>query len=145
MITHNIAGQIMGRLEAFEGSRAAIDTNQILIVRGMSRKKIQPEELGPTVSEILNNVGAMEQDMFSEQAADIISVMDEQIRSQVEISGETDVYGIYRLKESFESMNCHAEYGMGLLNQTAIFMILWKDKSGVGPLFVELVISVLDE
>jgi hypothetical protein len=42
-------------------------------------------------------------------------------------------------------MNCHAEYGMGLLNQTAIFMILWKDKSGMGPLFVELVISMLDE
>jgi hypothetical protein len=145
MITHNIAGQIMGRLEAFEGSRSAMDTNQILIVRGMSRKKIQPDELGTIISEIISDVGAKELDMFSEQTADIISVMDTQIRSQVEITGETDVYGIYRLKESFKSMNCHAEYGMGLLKQTAIFMILWKDKSGIGPLFVELVISMLDE
>jgi len=145
MITHNIAGQIMGRLEAFEGSRSAMDTNQLLIVRGMSRKKIQPEELGTIISDILNDAGATELDMFSEQTADIISVMDNQIRSQVEITTETDVYGIYRLKESFKSMNCHAEYGMGLLNQTAIFMILWKDKSGIGPLFVELIISMLDE
>jgi hypothetical protein len=145
MITHNIAGQIMGQLEAFEGSRSALDTTQLLIVRGMSRKKIQSDELGTIISEILSKVGAQELDMFSEQTADIINVMDEQIRSQVEITSETDIYGIYRLKESFQSMNCHAEYGMGLLKQVAIFMILWKDNSGIGPLFVELVISMLDE
>ena len=59
--------------------------------------------------------------MYSDETADIITILDEQIRSHVEIQGETDVYGIYRLKESFESMNCHADYGMGLLDDIAIF------------------------
>ena len=43
MPTHEIAGKIMGELGAFHGSRPAIDTPQILIVRGMSKKKIDPE------------------------------------------------------------------------------------------------------
>jgi len=38
--TRNIAGQIMGQLEAFEGSKAAMDSAELLIVRGKSRQKI---------------------------------------------------------------------------------------------------------
>ncbi len=145
MRTHNIAGQVMGSLEAFEGSRAALDTAQILIVRGMSRKKIQADKLGNIITQLLKDVGAVEIDMFSDEAGDIIGVIDEQIRSSVEISGETDVYGIYRMKESFESMKCHADYKMGILNnEIAIFLVLWKDMSGMGPLFVEMVISLLE-
>ena len=144
MKTRNIAGQIMGQLEAFEGSKAAMDSSELLIVRGKSRQKIQPEELGPTISQILKDMEARELDMFSDETADIISIIDEQIRSQVQIQGETDIYGIYRLKESFESMNCHADYGMGLVDDIAIFIVLWKDKSGIGPLFVELVVSALE-
>ena len=37
--------------------------------------------------------------MYSDETADIITILDEQIRSHVEIQGETDVYGIYRLKD----------------------------------------------
>ncbi len=144
MNTRNIAGQIMGQLEAFEGSKAAMDSAELLIVRGKSRQKIKPEELGPTISQILKDMEARELDMFSDETANIISIIDEQIRSQVQIQGETDIYGIYRLKESFENMNCHADYGMGLADDIAIFIVLWKDKSGIGPLFVELVVSALE-
>ncbi len=144
MNTRNIAGQIMGQLEAFEGSKAAMDTTELLIVRGKSRQKIKPEELGPTISQLLKDMEARELDMFSDETANIISIIDEQIRSQVQIQGETDIYGIYRLKESFENMNCHADYGMGLADDIAIFIVLWKDKSGIGPLFVELVVSALE-
>lgn len=35
---HKIAGQVMGFFEAFDGSRAALDTDRILIVRGRSSK-----------------------------------------------------------------------------------------------------------
>jgi hypothetical protein len=141
MPTHEIAGKIMNGLEAFHGSKPSIDTPQILIVRGMSKKKIDPEELSITINEIMKGIGARVIDMFSEEAANVIGIMDENIRATVEIPGETDVYGIYRLKESFESMNCHTEYALGLIGQLAVFLILWKDKSGMGPLFVELVVS----
>ncbi len=141
MPTHEIAGKIMGELDAFHGSKPAIDTPQILIVRGMSKKKIDPEELSITISEIMKVIGARRMDVFSEEATNVIGIMDENIRATVEIPGETDVYGIYRLKESFESMNCHTDYGLGTIGQIAIFLVLWKDKSGIGPLFVELVVS----
>jgi hypothetical protein len=141
MPTHEIAGKIMSELEAFHGSRPAIDTPQILIVRGMSKKKLDPEELSIKITELMKGLGARKMDIFSEEATDVIGVMDENIRARVDIPGETDVYGIYRLKESFESMNCHTEYALGTIGQLAIFLVLWKDKSGMGPLFVELVVS----
>lgn len=144
MRTREIAGQIMGQLEAFEGSKAAMDTTELLIVRGRSRQRIPPEELESTISQILQGLGAQKLDMYSDETAEIITIMDEQIRSQVSIQEETDIYGIYRLKESFENMNCHADYGIGVVDDIAIFIILWKDKSGIGPLFVELVVSALE-
>jgi hypothetical protein len=141
MPTHEIAGKIMGELDAFDGSRPAIDTPQILIVRGMSKKKIDPEELSDTISKLMKIIGARKMDIFSEEAANVIGIMDENIRAKVEIPSETDIYGIYRLKESFEAMNCHTDYGLGTIGHIAVFLVLWKDKSGIGPLFVELVIS----
>ncbi|UTB33649.1 MAG: DUF2120 domain-containing protein [Methanobacterium sp. ERen5] len=141
MPTHEIAGKVMNELEAFHGSKPAIDTPQILIVRGMSRKRIDPEELSSIISGTMKGLGARTIDVFSEEATDIIGIMDENIRATVEIPGETDVYGIYRLKESFESMNCHTEYSLGTIGKLAVFLVLWKDKSGMGPLFVELVVS----
>jgi hypothetical protein len=140
MKNHEIAGNIMNSLEAFQGSRSAMDTPQMLIVRGMSRKDIKPEDLDLEVTRIFQDIGARQIEVFSEEAKDVIGVMDENIRAQVEIQGETDVYGIYRLKESFEAMNCHTEYGLGLLNNFAVFVVLWMDKSGFGPKFVEIVI-----
>ena len=141
MPTHEIAGKVMNELEAFHGSKPAIDTPQILIVRGMSRKRIDPEALSSIISGTMKGLGARTIDVFSEEATDIIGIMDENIRATVEIPGETDVYGIYRLKESFESMNCHTEYSLGTIGKLAVFLVLWKDKSGMGPLFVELVVS----
>jgi hypothetical protein len=145
MNTRDVAGKIMGELDAFKGSRAAIDTSQILIVRGMSRKKIPAGELDVIVSKLLKEVGAKEIDIYEELAGDIIGMMDENIRSTVEIQNDTDVYGIYRMKDAFESMNCQANYGIGILDELGIFIVLWKDKSGIGPLFVEIVVSLLKE
>lgn len=134
----------MQSLEAFKGSRSAMDTPQMLIVRGMTRKDIKPEDLEIEINRIFDELEARKIEVFSEESKDIIGIMDENIRGQVEIQGETDVYGIYRMKESFESMNCHTEYGLGLVNNIAIFMVLWMDKSGFGPKFVELVLVNLE-
>ena len=46
MKLHRTAGEIMGYLEAFEGSRPALDASDILIVRGMSRKRIGSDNMG---------------------------------------------------------------------------------------------------
>ena len=144
MKTHEIAGNIMQSLEAFKGSRSAMDTPQMLIVRGMTRKDIKPEDMEKEINRIFDEIEARKIEVFSEESKNIIGVMDENIRGQVEIQGETDVYGIYKMKESFEAMNCHTEYGLGLVNNIAVFMVLWMDKSGFGPKFVELVLVNLE-
>lgn len=143
MKIHEVAGNIMTFLDAFHGSRPSIDTNQILIVRGMSRSKIDSDKLNVTLDNVFKDIGARRIDVFSDEAKDIIGIMDEYIRSNVEIQGDTDIYGIYRLKESFEAMNCNVGYSLGLINDIGIFIVLWMDKSGLGPKFVELVVANL--
>jgi len=142
---HKVAGNIMSQLEAYDGSRAALDTEEILIVRGRSRKRIPAEEMNEELNKLMASMEAREIEMFSEEATDLIRLMDEQIRSSVNIQSETDVSGIERLKESLESMNFHVEYRLGLLEKAGFFTIIYKDKSGVGPCFVEAVISNTNE
>ncbi len=140
---HKIAGQIMGDLEAFHGSKPAIDADNILIVRGMSRKQFN-EELDTVLLNLLKNLGARQIDMFSEEGGNIIGIMDERIRESVNISAETDVTGVYRLKESLEAMNCNVAYTLGLIDNVGTFIVTWKDKSGIGPQFVEVVAANIE-
>ncbi|AXV38715.1 MAG: hypothetical protein CIT01_03845 [Methanobacterium sp. BRmetb2] len=144
MILRKVASTIMGELEAFEGSRPALDASNILIVRGMSRKKIAAHDMAKVLSKLLKKLGAKEVDVFSDEATDVIGIMDERIRNNVEIQGETDVYGIYRLKESLEAMNCDVEYSLGIMDNAGIFIVMWADKSGIGPRFVEVVVASVE-
>ena len=140
---HKIAGQVMGDLEAFHGSKPAIDADNILIVRGMSRKQFN-EELDEVLSNLLKNLGAHQIDMFSEEGGNIIGIMDERIRESINIQSETDITGVYLLKESLEAMNCNVAYALGLIDNVGAFIVTWKDKSGIGPQFVEVVVANME-
>jgi hypothetical protein len=144
MQTHKIAGEIMGGLEAFHGSRPAIDANNILIVRGMSRKEFDAGNMDTTLLNLLEGLGARQIDMFSEEAGNIIGIMDERIRENVPIQGETNISGVYLLKESLEAMNCDVAYTLGLIDTIGTFIVTWKDKSGIGPQFVEVVVASME-
>ena len=140
---HKIAGQVMGDLEAFHGSKPAIDADNILIVRGMSRKQFN-DELDSVLLNLLKSLDARQIDMFSEEGGNVIGIMDERIRESVNISSETDVTGVYRLKESLEAMNCDVAYTLGLIDNIGTFIVTWKDKSGIGPQFVEVVVANME-
>jgi len=142
--THKIAGKIMEELEAFHGSRPAIDANNILIVRGMSKKEFNAGKMDVTLLNLLESLGARQIDMFSEEAGNIIGIMDERIRENVSIQGETDISGVYRLKESLEAMNCDVAYTLGLIDAIGTFIVTWKDRSGIGPQFVEIVVASME-
>jgi hypothetical protein len=133
----------MGDLEAFHGSKPAIDAENILIVRGMSRKRFN-EELDTVLLNLLKTLGARQIDMFSEEGGNIIGIMDERIREGVNIPSETDISGVYLLKESLESMNCDVAYTLGLVDTVGTFIVTWKDKSGIGPQFVEVVVANME-
>lgn len=144
MQTHKIAGKIMEGLEAFHGSKPAIDADNILIVRGMSQKKFDTDKMDIILSDILKTIGASEVDMLSNDSVNIIGVMDERIRANVPIQGETDVAGIHRMKDSLEAMGCDVEYTLGILDNLGIFIVSWMDKSGIGPRFVEVVVANME-
>jgi len=52
MKIHEVAGNIMHKMDAFKGSRQAMDTPQMLIVRGMSRKEMEAEDLKKIINDI---------------------------------------------------------------------------------------------
>jgi len=145
MKLHRTAGEIMGYLEAFEGSRPALDASDILIVRGMSRKRIGSDNMGEELDRLMEHLDADEIDLFSDEGAALIGLMDEQIRSCVEVGTETDIGGIHRLKESLEDMNFAVEYRLFTTGDTGLFVVLYRDRSGVGPCFVEVVVSDIGE
>ncbi|HSO26209.1 MAG TPA: DUF2120 domain-containing protein [Methanobacteriaceae archaeon] len=138
---HKIAGNIMGYLEAFDGSKAALDSDKILIVRGRSRKRINAENMAEELNGVMETLNAREIEMYSDESTALIGLMDEQIRSTVDINVETDAGGIEHLKESLESMNFFVDYKLGSTGKAGFFVVIWKDKSDVGPCFVEIVIS----
>ncbi|MDI9618504.1 DUF2120 domain-containing protein [Methanothermobacter sp.] len=145
MKLHRIAGEIMGYFEAFEGSRPALDSKEILIVRGMSRKRMDTEEMGRELDGLIEKLGAEELELISEEGTALIGVMDEQIRSCVEVGTETDIGGIHRLKEALEDMNFSVDYRLCMTEDIGLFVVLYRDRSGVGPCFVEVVVSDISD
>lgn len=138
---HKIAGQVIGFFEAFDGSRAALDTERILIVRGRSSKNISINELEDKLEELKDLLQGTEINVVSDQAGKLINRMDEQIRSTVSVPGDTDSNGILRMTKSLEAMNVFVKFKLMNLAHTGVFVVAWKDKADVGPVFVEVVVS----
>ncbi|MBC7101397.1 MAG: DUF2120 domain-containing protein [Methanobacteriales archaeon] len=145
MKLHRLAGEIMTYLDAYEGSRPALDAAQILIVRGHSKKRIKADNMKNILDNLMEHLQAKEIDLLSDAGTDLISIMDENIRKNVEVGADPDIAGVQRLKESLENMNFTVEYRLGIAEKTGFFIVLYKDKSDMGPCFVEIVVSDLGE
>jgi len=142
---HRLAGEIMTYLDAYEGSRPALDAAQILIVRGHSKKRIKADNMKKILDELMEHLQAEEIDLLSDAGTDLIGIMDEHIRRNVDVDADPDIAGVQRLKESLENMNFTVEYRLGIAEKTGFFIVLYKDKSDMGPCFVEIVVSDLGE
>ncbi|BAW31901.1 conserved hypothetical protein [Methanothermobacter sp. MT-2] len=142
---HRLAGDIMTYLDAYEGSRPALDAAEILIVRGHSQKRIKADNMKKILDELMEHLQAEEIDLLSDAGTDLIGIMDEHIRRNVDVDADPDIAGVQRLKESLEAMNFAVEYRLGIARKTGFFIVLYKDKSDIGPCFVEIVVSDLGE
>lgn len=142
---HKLAGDIMTYLDAYEGSRPALDAAEILIVRGHSKKRIKADNMKKILDELMEHLQAEEIELLSDAGTDLIGIMDEHIRRNVEVDADPDIAGVQRLKESLEAMNFAVEYRLGIARKTGFFIVLYKDKSDIGPCFVEIVVSDLGE
>ncbi len=93
------------------------------------------------LDELRDHLEGIDVDVVSEEAAKLINRMDEQIRASVSVQGDTDSNGIMRMTKSLEAMNLFVKFRLMNLNHSGVFIVTWKDKANVGPLFVEVVVS----
>lgn len=131
----------MGHFNAFKGSRAAIDNGKILIVRSLSADNVTIDEMKDKLDESIDLVNGRNIKIGSEESAQIINKMDEQIRSTVTISGETDSNGIFRLTKDLESQGIAVEFRLIELEYNSLFIVCWRENKGKGPYFIEITIS----
>ena len=131
----------MSFFEAFEGSRPALDTERILIVRGISSVDIPIAEIEGKLEELKKLLQGTEINVVSDEAGKLINRMDEQIRATVSIKTDTDSNGIMRMTKDLESQNVFVKFKLMILVHTGIFVVIYKDKTDMGPVFIEVVVS----
>ncbi|WP_297979999.1 DUF2120 domain-containing protein [uncultured Methanobrevibacter sp.] len=140
-ILPKITGQVIGHFNAFKGSRPAYNAEHILIVRGISRDKIEIDEMEDKLAELKDILGAREVDVLSDAGKNFTEKIDSYMREDMDMTTTPDNGGILRMKDDMESMGLAVFYKLFLMPHAGAFVAIWKDKSGFGPLYVEVTVA----
>ena len=139
-------GKIIGFFNAYKGSRPAFHGEHVVIVRGISRDKIEIEGMEAKLAELEDLLQAREVDVLSDAGKNFVEKVDSYIREDGEsVDTAPDSGGLLRMKEQLETMGLHVEYKPFLMPNVGAFVAIWKDKSGFGPLYVEVTASEREE
>ena len=138
-------GQIIGHFNAFKGSRPAFHGEHVVIVRAISRDPIEIDELESKLAELEDILKAKEVDVLSDEGKEFVEKVDSYIRDGEESGVAPDSGGLLKMKEQLEAMGLHVEYKLFLMPNVGTFVAIWKDKSGFGPLYVEVTATERDE
>lgn len=139
-------GKIIGFFNAYKGSRPAFHGEHVVIVRGISRDKIEIENMESKLAELEDLLKAREVDVLSDAGKNFVEKVDSYIREDGEsVDTAPDSGGLLRMKEQLETMGLHVEYKLFLMPNVGAFVAIWKDKSGFGPLYVEVTASEREE
>lgn len=139
--TYEIAGQVMGFFDAFKGSRPAIDNDNILIVRGRSRKVIPLDEFDAKLTEIGEILGGKELDQDSDKIDEILKEGDKNIQKSEITTNSVDTQGFIKVQKSLEDMGLVVEYKIFELPSFYVIIAIWEDKNEIPPLYVEVTVS----
>ena len=138
-------GQIIGYFNAFKGSRPAFHGEHVVIVRGISRDPIEIGELEAKLAELEEVLNAKEVDVLSDEGKEFVEKVDSYIRDAEDGGVAPDNEGLLKMKEQLEAMGLKVEYKLFLMPNVGTFVAIWKDKSGFGPLYVEVTATERDE
>lgn len=142
---YEITGEVMGHYDSFKGSRAAIDNEKILIVRGKSRKVIPINELENSIAEVGEKIGGTEIDASSKEISEILQSGDKHIKESEITTNDVDEKGFIRMKEELESMGLVVAYKVFKVPSFDIVIAIWEDKNELPPLYVEVTVSESEE
>lgn len=140
-----LSRQIMTYLNAFQGSKPALHNSEIVIIRGISRTKLKPEDFQQKLKDLLNDVNIKEVYLNSKRAEILTKEVDRQIKLATGIDDEYQgLSGVEMMKQTFEQSGFVADYIVGEYENLAAYVVMWMDQSGAGPMFVETMIVKTD-
>lgn len=139
-----VSRKIMDYLDAFKGSKPVVHNSEAMIIRGKSATKLKPEEIVPKLEELFKELNIEKIEINSERARILTNQVDQTFRNTTEVFDESNgIVGIEKLKHTFEITGFEADYLVGQLEDMAIYVVMWLDKSGFGPMFVEAMVVKL--
>ncbi|ABC56705.1 MULTISPECIES: DUF2120 domain-containing protein [Methanosphaera] len=139
-----VSRKIMDYLDAFKGSKPVVHNSEAMIIRGKSATKLKPEEIVPKLEELFKELNIEKIEINSERARILTNQVDQTFRNTTEVFDESNgIAGIEKLKHTFEITGFEADYLVGQLEDMAIYVVMWLDKSGFGPMFVEAMVVKL--
>lgn len=139
-----VSRKIMDYLDAFKGSKPVVHNSEAMIIRGKSATKLKPEEIVPKLEELFKELNIEKIEINSERARILTNQVDQTFRNTTEVFDESNgIAGIEKLKHTFEITGFEADYLIGQLEDMAIYVVMWLDKSGFGPMFVEAMVVKL--
>lgn len=141
-----ISRPIMEKMDAFKGCKPVVHSTESMIIRGKTHNKIQPDDMYPRLMELFNELNIKKVEKESEKARKLTDQIDTVFRKTEEVYDESNgLEGIERLKNTFEITGFNAEYAIGVIDDLAVYVVLYTDKSGFGPMFVETMVIRYDK
>lgn len=139
-----VSRKIMDYLDAFKGSKPVVHNSEAMIIRGKSATKLKSEEIVLKLEELFKELNIEKIEINSERARILTNQVDQTFRNTTEVFDESNgIAGIEKLKHTFEITGFEADYLVGQLEDMAIYVVMWLDKSGFGPMFVEAMVVKL--
>ena len=141
-----ISREIMEYMQAFKGSKPVVHNPEAMLIRGTSELRLSKEEMPNKLLELFDELNIKKVEKDSERARNLIDQVDSTFRKTTEVYDESQgLSGIERLKHTFEITGFDAEYIIGQIENIAVFVVVWKDQSGFGPMFVEAMVIHIEE
>lgn len=132
---------IMEYLDAFEGCKPVVHSTESMIIRGRTHNKFEADEMLPKLLEMFEHFNIKNIEKESNKAREITDKADSIFRKTEEVYDESNgLEGIEKIKQVFESTGFNAEYVIGQIEDLAVYVVLYTDQSGFGPMFVETMI-----
>ena len=82
---------------------------------------------------------------MSDVGKEFVEKVDSYIRDVEDGGVAPDNEGLLKMKEQLEAMGLKVEFKLFLMPNVGAFVAIWKDKSGFGPLYVEVTATERDE
>ncbi len=141
-----LSRSIMEKMDAFKGCKPVVHSTESMIIRGKTHNKEKPENMYSHIMDVFEELNIKKIEKESNKARDFTDKVDTLLRKTEEVYDESNgLDGIEKLKNTFEMTGFYAEYAIGQIEDLVVYVVLYMDKSGFGPMFVETMVIRMTE